>query len=129
MSRIATQATSSPRCAFDRDLSEAPAGSLVVDFSTESDVLLIAFAGMRGMVGMPPFEFFNVVSTLDVPVKRAFVRDLRQAWYHLGTPGLGETIDEIAVALRGVVAAAAVRRVVTVGYSAGGYAAILFGTL
>jgi hypothetical protein len=106
-----------------------PDSSLLVDLSAESDVLLIAFGGIKGQLGMPPFEFFNVVGKLDFPVKRAFVRDLRRAWYHQGTPGLGDTIDEMKVALSGVIEEAVVRRVVTVGNSAGGYAAILFGIL
>jgi pimeloyl-ACP methyl ester carboxylesterase len=110
-------------------MAETPRVCLLLDFSPESDVLLIAFGGMSGKLGIPTFEFFNVLSKLDVPVKRAYVRDLRQAWYHLGAPGVGETIDEMAVTLRGVIDEAAVRGVVTIGYSAGGYAAILFGAL
>ena len=127
MSRTPARATS--RLVFDSAVAETPNVCLLVDFSAESDVLLMTFGGMSGKLGIPFFEFFGVISKLDCPVKRAYVRDLNQAWYHLGAPGVGETIDEIAATLRGVIEEAAVRRVVTVGHSAGGYAAILFGAL
>ena len=55
-----------------------------VDMSDASSTLLIAFGGLRGRIGMPPFEFLRL--TGEIPVKRVFVRDLRQAWYHEGLP-------------------------------------------
>ncbi len=111
---------------FRRDL-ETPSSPISLDLERDSDTLLIAFGGMRGLLGMPPFEFFN--ATGKIPVKRLFVRDLRQAWYHRGVPGFGATLDEFAASLLELVQRHDVRRLVMTGNSAGGYAALVFGRL
>ena len=92
-----------------------------------SDTLLIAFGGMRGQLGMPPFEFFK--ATAGLPVKRLFVRDLRQAWYHRGIPGHGETLEEVARGLGAIASRGGARRLIVTGNSAGGYAAMVFGSI
>jgi hypothetical protein len=106
---------------------EDPNVPLSLDMDADSRTLLIAFGGMRGQLGMPPFEFFK--ATGGIPVKRLFVRDLRQAWYHRGIPGHGSTIEAVGESLGELVASHGVDRLVAVGNSAGGYAALLFGTL
>jgi pimeloyl-ACP methyl ester carboxylesterase len=98
-----------------------------VEMDADSRTLLIAFGGMYGRIGMPPFEFFSLAG--GIPVKRLFVRDLRQAWYHRGIPGHGTTLTSVADALRELLARHEVDRLVVTGNSAGGYAALLFGTL
>lgn len=82
---------------------------------------------MVGRMGIPPFEFFSL--TGGMPVKRLFVRDLRQAWYHRGISDHGSTIAEVADSLRALLARAEIDRLVVAGTSAGGYAALVFGTL
>jgi hypothetical protein len=62
-------------------------------------------------------------------VKRMFVRELQQAWYHRGLPGCGSDLGELASSLRRMMARRRVQRLVLAGSSAGGYAAIVFGTL
>lgn len=111
---------------FRREI-EDPRVPLSLDMGHESSTLLIAFGGMAGELGVPPFEFFK--STGTIPVKRLFVRDLLQAWYHRGIPGHGETLQESAESLRALVTENGVGRLVVAGNSAGGYAALLFGTL
>jgi pimeloyl-ACP methyl ester carboxylesterase len=98
-----------------------------IDMGSPSSTLLIAFGGMRGRIGMPPFEFLKL--TGEIPVKRLFVRDLRQAWYHEGLPPNGRGLLDVADDLRGLIAADDVQRLVVTGNSAGGYAALVFGTL
>lgn len=100
---------------------------LSLDMDSDSRTLLIAFGGMRGRIGMPPFEFLSLTGT--IPVKRLFVRDLRQAWYHRGMPGHGTTLLDVADALKELLAAHEVERLVIAGNSSGGYAALVFGTL
>jgi pimeloyl-ACP methyl ester carboxylesterase len=100
---------------------------LCSEMDSDSTVLLLAFGGMAGSITIPPFEFFSL--TAEMPVKRLFVRDLRQAWYHRGTPGLGSTISAVGTSLKQLIACQRVDRLVTVGSSAGGYAALVFGTL
>ena len=99
----------------------------VADMGGDSRTLLVAFGGLQGELGMPVFEFFK--STRDIPVKRLFVRDLRQSWYHGGLSGEDATLADATDALRALVAREGVERLVTVGNSAGGYAALVFGTL
>ena len=82
---------------------------------------------MVGRIGIPPFEFFSLAG--GMPVKRMFVRDLRQAWYHRGIPRHGGTVPEVAESLRRILARHEVDRLVVAGNSAGGYAALVFGTL
>ena len=106
---------------------EDPSVPLSLDMSARSSTLLIAFGGIYGGLGVPPFEFFRATS--GIPVKRLYVRDLEQAWYHRGLPGSGGTIDELAQTLGKLVEDNGVKRLVTAGNSAGGYAALLFGTL
>jgi len=101
--------------------------SISLDMDSDSRTLLLAFGGMEGRIGMPPFEFLRL--TGDIPVKRLFVRDLRQAWYHRGMPGHGSTLGEVTESLRAMIAEHDVERMVFTGNSAGGYAALVFGTL
>lgn len=106
---------------------EDPDVPLSLDMASDSSTLLLAFGGMVGRIGIPPFEFFSL--TGDMPVKRLFVRDLRQAWYHHGIPHHGSTIAEAASSLSRLLACHDVERLVVAGTSAGGYAALVFGTL
>ncbi len=93
----------------------------------ESSTLLLAFGGMKGKLDIPPFEFFGL--TGDMPIKRLFVRDLQQAWYHRGVRRHGSTISEVAEHLGRLIARQQIERLVVVGTSAGGYAALIFGSL
>ena len=111
---------------FRRGL-EDPTASLSLDLERDSTSLLIAFGGIQGGLEIPPFEFFSL--TRAFPVKRLFVRDLAQAWYHHGVRGHGSSIEELAESLARLIAPHDVRRLVVTGTSMGGYAAILFGSL
>jgi pimeloyl-ACP methyl ester carboxylesterase len=106
---------------------EDPALPLSLDMESGSGTLLVAFGGMHGDIGMPPFEFF--AATGEIPIKRLFVRDLRRAWYHKGIEGHGETITAVADSLHELIAGYEVDRLVVAGSSAGGYAALVFGAL
>ncbi len=110
-----------------REAIEDPQIALSLAASGDSRTLLLAFGGIAGRIGIPPFEFFSL--TEGMPVKRLFVRDLRQAWYHRGVPGHGSTVPEVAESLRRILARHEVDRLVVAGNSAGGYAALMFGAL
>jgi hypothetical protein len=94
---------------------------------SSSRTMLIAFGGIDSRLGIPPFEFLTFAEALRA--KRVFVRDVRQAWYHRGLAGHGDCIASVAAALRELAARRRVERLVCCGNSAGGYAALLFGTL
>jgi pimeloyl-ACP methyl ester carboxylesterase len=98
------------------------------DFAKPSTTMLLVFSGMpSGGAGPPPFEFTALTS--QIPAKRLFVRDVQGVWYQHGVPGFGRSIDEVAASLRLVLGEQELKRLVVCGYSAGGYAALLFGTL
>jgi hypothetical protein len=110
-----------------QDALVAPAQSVAADFSANSDTLLVAFGGIAAGIGIPPFEFFRMVGELSV--KKLFVRDLEQAWYHRGLLGIADDIRGAADYLAVQIAEQRVARTVFVGNSMGGYAAVLFGSL
>jgi hypothetical protein len=98
---------------------EEPAGA---------DVLLVFFAGFRGGFGtLPVFEFRSTVS--GVRAHKLFFRDLSELWYQRGVPGVGDSPDAIAARNAACRDRWGAKRVVMVGNSSGGYAAILFGLL
>ncbi len=98
-----------------------------LDAEIDSRTLLLTFGGMKSTAGLVAFEF--VALTADMPVKKMFVRDPRQSWYHRGMPSHGNTLESIAQLLQKIVTEQDVDRLVTVGSSAGGYAALAFGAL
>jgi pimeloyl-ACP methyl ester carboxylesterase len=93
----------------------------------EARTLLVTFGGLGGSGGKASFEFGSI--SRDIPVKRLFVRDLHQSWYHHGMPRHGRTLEAVAEPLRQLLAEHDVERLVVAGNSAGGYAALVFGTL
>lgn len=89
--------------------------------------MLLAFGGINGRMGMPPFEFFNLTAGFET--QKIFVRDLHQAWYQYGLKGVTDSVDETASHLSKIIRAQNPVRVVACGNSMGGYAALLFGLL
>lgn len=89
--------------------------------------LLVAFSGLSGDAPVSHYEFIGLAQSLDVST--CFIRDLRQAWYRSGARGLGDSLPEVAARVAGIAREADATRVVFVGASAGGFAAILAGVL
>lgn len=110
-----------------QELLSDPKKSVVTDYSVDSDIMLIAFGGMNSRMGMPPFEFFNL--TQDYPVKKIFLRDLRQSWYQRGLPQVGANANAVLKYLQTEIAQHQLQKIVITGSSAGGFAALLFGYL
>jgi pimeloyl-ACP methyl ester carboxylesterase len=96
------------------------------ELTNPSRTMLVAFAAMS-LSKPPPFHFFEF--TTGLPVKRLFVRDPALVWFQHGLPGLGTTIDEVAASLKAIVDEQEIDRLVMIGSSAGGYAALAFGSL
>lgn len=99
------------------------------DLAATSPLLAVAFGGMMMRLdGIPPFEFFRMLGA-TAPVKKLFLRDHSQAYYHRGVRGLGDDIEAVEAGIREAVERAGATRVVMMGSSGGGYAALLFGRL
>jgi hypothetical protein len=99
---------------------------VVLDLATESSTLLVLFGGIAGGVSMPVFEFFRLTS--GFPARKAFLRDPRRGWYQLGIPGVGDSPADVRAFLSAAIERARAQRVVMAGASAGGFAALLFGS-
>jgi hypothetical protein len=101
--------------------------TIELDLDADTDVALIAFGGLAGNIGMPPFEFFRLAG--DLSVKKIFLRDLRQAWYHFGLSDDAPSFEGMVEHLAGLVDRAGATRVVCFGNSLGGYAALAAGRM
>lgn len=102
--------------------------SFIADFSNESEIMLITFGAMGfNQKGIIPFGLLK--STLRLPVKKLYIRDINRAWYHQGLPGIGRNIEEIVVFLKNKINQQKVQWIIMMGGSMGGYAALLFGFL
>src|SRR4051794_39285534 len=104
-----------------------PDAHVVFDLTPESKTLLVLFGGIAGGVSIPVFEFFRVSE--GYPTKRVFLRDPRRGWYQLGIPGVGDSAMAVKSLLDETITRSGAERVVMAGASAGGYAALLFGSL
>lgn len=106
---------------------EDPQVGVAWDKGSDAGTMVIAFGGLAGEMGIPPWEFFRILD--DLPVQRVFVRDIEQVWYQAGVPGLGVSIGSVGASLRDIIVDSAAARVVAIGNSAGGYASLLFGSM
>ncbi len=101
--------------------------SIATDYAVNSGTLLVLLGGIKGNLNVPVFEFAQV--TREFPVKKLFIRDHEQAWYHRGVRGVAEDMEGLAGFLRAQIMEQGCRRVVLLGNSMGGYAAILLGCM
>lgn len=94
--------------------------------------LVITF-GFVSWDNKPGFDFYGRLKKLEAtsgqPLNRIMVRDCQNGWYHWEIPGLGQHVDEVAANLKSMIEAIQPSKVITIGQSMGGYAAIMFGTL
>ncbi len=98
--------------------------SIATELVPGSTSLYFFFGGIHGAIGMPPYEFYRAARVLDA--NRVFVRDLAQAWYQRGLPGIGSNLEEIDAHLRSLIRQTGATKIRFVGNSMGGFAALLF---
>ena len=92
------------------------------------DVVLITFGGCASSAsGIPPFEFLNSLRKWFPAYDKKFYIDVHQSWYHKGIQDISTSIEETRVYLETIIKD--YKKVIFMGVSAGGYAAILFGSL
>lgn len=105
-----------------------PPSSVRRDYTADSEVLLIIFSGLKqNPAAIPGFSFINV--TAGLPAKKLFLRDLDKAWFLRGFRRETTNVEQSVEFLRGEAERAGARRVVLLGYSLGGFAALLYGAL
>ena len=93
--------------------------------------LIVCFGGMAlKFGGILPFEFLNYISSIYIDTCDIFFFiDKNQCWYHKGIKDITNNIDETVVYINDIIKNGNYERVLFMGTSAGGYAAILFGSL
>ena len=101
--------------------------TFVREYGAASRTMLVALGGMKRKPGIVPFEFGGV--TAGLPVKKLYFREPNRIWYRRGLAGVAPNLDAIAGFIRAEVKAQQIERLVMIGNSMGGYAAILFGCL
>ena len=90
--------------------------------------IIISFSGHgMGMGTLPKFEFVNFLEKHYSNYDRRFYLDKYNKWYHKGIDGISTNIDETLTHLKKIIRN--YEKVIFIGCSAGGYAAILFGSL
>ena len=92
------------------------------------DLVIISFGGIaKQFAGTPPFEFLRFLHQKFPQYDKYFYTDQHQNWYHKGIAGISTNIEETRDYLQNVIRD--YKNVLFLGISAGGYAAILFGSM
>jgi predicted esterase YcpF (UPF0227 family) len=93
--------------------------------------VIICFGGMALLFGgILPFEFLTYLSSIyKHNCDLIFFIDSHQCWYHKGIKDITNDIDETTEYLNNIIKNSNYEKVIFMGTSAGGYAAILFGSL
>jgi hypothetical protein len=99
-----------------------------LDIFKGSQTLIVAFAGHGLKVSLNPiFEFKNFLTKTYPDTDLLFLKDDRHKWYTKGIVGISTDVMSTLEFLRKRIKN--YKNVVFIGSSAGGYAAILFGSL
>ena len=102
--------------------------SQLIRSGKHNDTLMVFFGGMgKKFGGIPPFEFLNYTDKYFSDIARHFYIDIHQSFYTKGFRGITKSIDESVEHLRQEMIG--YKKINFYGVSAGGYAAILFGSL
>lgn len=89
--------------------------------------LIIAFSGLYHGLSMPIFEFKKVLQKFDVNI--IFLKDHYQMWYFNGIKNYSKNLEETVILLASIIKKINPTKVITLGVSLGGFAAILYGNL
>lgn len=100
-----------------------------VGAQTSSDTLVVFFAGLGGNSPHTKFQFVDSSEREIDDVNRIFVRDVSKSWYQNGAPPCTASVGDLCLELKHRIADSGATKVVFVGSSMGGYAAILYSAL
>lgn len=94
-------------------------------------ILIVCFGGMALQFGsIPPFEFLNYLSSIyKNDCDLIFFIDHHQCWYHKGIKDITNSVDETVSYINNIIKYGNYKKIIFMGISAGGYAAILFGSI
>lgn len=94
----------------------------------KSDTLMLSFAGLGDANTLPTFIFYNFLKKYP-NVDKLFLRDLKRKYYLTGLKNSTKNIEETVELIKSFMNKKQYKKVVAIGCSSGGYAAILYGAL
>ncbi|PVE23431.1 hypothetical protein DC522_15590 [Microvirga sp. KLBC 81] len=98
-------------------------GHLIYEGASSTKTLLIVFAYINQKVGTRSHSsFLN-----EIDCKKLFLNPGQNAWYQTGVPGIASSYAELAALLVDVKAAHPDHKILCLGHSMGGFAALGFG--
>lgn len=93
-----------------------------------SDTLLVSFAGMGWKDSIPTFIFYNFLKKYK-SINKLFLRDITCRYYITGLKNTSKDIESTLSFIRNFAKDPKYKKIIALGCSAGGYAAILYGHL
>jgi hypothetical protein len=98
---------------------------LLIERGRDNSVLIIAFTGFVHRLSLRVYEFFEV--TQATGYSRILLCDKQRIWYHHGIDQEHNDYPSLIVCLKSQIAKLKPQKIICVGTSAGGYAAIVAG--
>ncbi len=92
------------------------------------DTLLVLFAGMGWKKSIPTFIFYNFLKEYK-NIDKLFLRDITCRYYLTGLRNITKDLNSTIEFIRNLTSKKKYKKIVALGCSAGGYAAILYGHL
>lgn len=99
---------------------------ILVNRGKDPSVLVIAFTGRAGLM-MRPYDFMDLTGAVNY--SHILLRDPADVWYHAGLDGQCSDFPALTGLLQSYVRELEPQKIIMVGSSAGGYAALLAGYL
>lgn len=91
-------------------------------------MLVVSFSGLKqNPEAVPGFSLRRTL--MGLPIKRLYLRDLNRAWFLRGLRGVTKDVEETVAFLRAEAKSVQAQRIILTGYSLGGFAALLYGSL
>ncbi len=114
------------------EIVDASSESYLLDFQGEGELLAICF-GFYDAAGNPQFDFYKRLKKLEVlsgkKINKLLLRDKSSSWYHYGIAGLGGNVEQTVAGINNIIKQIKPSKIITIGQSMGGYAAIMYGAL
>tara|TARA_B100000401_G_scaffold343113_1_gene241232 strand:- start:5331 stop:6794 length:1464 start_codon:yes stop_codon:yes gene_type:complete len=93
-----------------------------------SDILFVTFAGMGWKDSIPTFIFHNFLKSYT-NIDKLFLRDINCRYYLTGLKHTTNSLEDTVQLIKNIILKKNYKKVIALGCSAGGFAAILYGEL
>lgn len=96
--------------------------------NNNSKILIISFSGMGWKNSIPTFNFYNMFKSYS-HIDKLFLRDIKCRYYLSGLKNSSNTFNETIELINRLTKKKKYDKIIAIGCSAGGYAAILYGQI